>query len=104
MNVELFKKEFVSRYMASGREKFYKNILIASLNKLVAINNGTYKGVPPHLELLDCYDQLIILYRREGEEIYLEIAKTFRRAAHKVYRIMLKKKMSQPNPRFLNVV
>jgi hypothetical protein len=68
------------------------------------VEKGDYKGILPHIELLDYYEQLIILYRREGEEIYLKVAKTFRKAAHKVYRIMLKKKMSPVNSKFLNVV
>lgn len=104
MNVELFKKEFLPRFKNSGEDKFYKSLLLISLNKLVMVEKGDYKGILPHIELLDYYEQLIILYRREGEEIYLKVAKTFRKAAHKVYRIMLKKKMSPVNSKFLNVV
>ncbi len=104
MNVELFKKEFLPRFISSGEEKFYKSLLLISLNKLVMIEKGTYRGTLPHFELLDYYEQLIILYKREGEEIYLRVAKTFRRAAHKIYRIMLKKKMCPLNTKFLNVV
>jgi hypothetical protein len=104
MNVELFKKEFLPRFVSSGEEKFYKSLLLISLNKLVMIEKGTYKGILPNIELLEYYEQLIILYRREGDDIYLKIAKTFRKAAHKIYRVMLKKKMSPINPKFLNVV
>lgn len=104
MNVELFNKEFVPKYLSDGEIKFYRSLLVISLNKLVLISKGTYKGILPHLELLDYYNQLIILYRREGEEIHLQIARVFRRAAHKIYRIMLKKNMTTINNKFLNVV
>lgn len=104
MNAEILKKEFVPKYTLEGNNKFYRSLLIMSLNKLVLISQGSYKGILPHLELLEYHDQLIILYRREGEEVYLQAAKVFRRAAHKIYRIMLKKKMSQLNHKFLNVV
>lgn len=104
MNIELFKKEFLPRFVNSGEEKFYKSLLVINLNKLVMLEKGDYKGTLPHLELLDYHEQLIILYRKEGEEIYLRVAKTFRKAAHKIYRIMLKKKMTPINPKFLNVV
>lgn len=104
MNVELFKKEFLPRFINSGEDKFYKSLLLISLNKLVMIEKGIYRGTLPHLELLNYYEQLIILYRREGEDVYLKVAKTFRRAAHKIYRVMLKKNMCPVNTKFLNVV
>lgn len=104
MNAEIFKKEIITKYTLEGDNKFYKSLLIMSLNKLVLINQNSYKGILPHLELLTYHDQLVVLYRREGKEIYLQAAKIFRRAAHKIYRIMLKKKMSQFNHKFLNVV
>lgn len=104
MSTETLKKEFISKYLADGNDKFYRFLLILALNKLVLMSKGTYKGPLPNLELLDWHDQSIILYRREGEEVYLQVAKIFRRAAHKIYRIMLKKQMSERDPRFLNVI
>lgn len=104
MKSEIIKKEFIPKYTSDGDDKFYKSLLIMSLNKLVLMSKGSYKGILPNIELLEYHDQLIILYRREGEDIYLRLAKIFRRAAHKIYRIMLKKQMSQKNPKFLNVV
>ncbi len=104
MSVEAIKKEFVPKYLAAGEHKFYRLLLLYALNKLIYIEKGSFKGKSPELEFLDVYDQFIILYRREGEEVYLDLARVFRKAAHKVYRVMIKKKMTEKNERFLNLV
>ena len=104
MSAEALKKEFVPKYQAVGESKFYRFLLLYALNKLVYIEKGTYKGTSPELELLSYYDQFIVLYRREGEAVYLDLSRVFRRASHKVYRAMLKKNMIEKNPRFLNLV
>ena len=104
MSVELLKKEFVPKYMAAGEPKFYRFLLFYALNKMVLIEQGFDKGVAPDVAFLDCYDQFIILYRREGEEHYLSIARAFRRAAHKIHRVMLRKNLATHNPRFLSLV
>lgn len=75
-----------------------------ALNKLVLINKGTHIELTPDLEFLDYHNRFIILYRREGEEVYLRVARIFRKAAHRIYRIMLKKDMTAPNAKFLNLV
>ena len=104
MNSERLKKEFVSKYKKDGADKFYKFLMFYAVNKLMAINEGKYNGKSPELEFMDYYERLIILYRVEGEAIYFDLAKLFRKAAHKIYRIMLKKDMTSPNVRFLNLV
>lgn len=104
MTADVLKQEFVPKYLANGEPKFYRFLLTYALNKLVLIEKGTYKGQLPDLEFLDYYDRFIILYRREGDEIYLQIAKVLRKAAHKIYRIMLKKNMTTTNVKFLNLV
>jgi hypothetical protein len=104
MNIDGLKQEYVPKYIANGEQKFYRSLLFLAMNKLVLMNKGAYKGSPPHLEFMDYHDLFIILYRREGEEVYLMIAKTLRKVAHKVYRIMLKKNMTNANNRFLNLV
>lgn len=101
---EVLKKEFIPKYLAAGEQKFYNFLLIYALNKLVLVENGTYKGVTPELQFLDCHDRFMILHRREGEDVYLELARIFRKAAHRIYRIMLKKKMTDFNPKFLHSV
>ena len=104
MSVEALKQTYVPKYLAAGDEKFYRFLLFYALNKLIAIKNESYKGLSPELEFLGYYEQFIILYRREGEEVYLDLGRVFRRAAHKVYRLMLKKKMIEKNSKFLNLV
>lgn len=104
MSVEALKREFVPKYLAAGELKFYRFLLFYALNKMVYIEKGVYKGKSPEIDFLDYYDQFIILYRREGEEVYLDLARVFRRAAHKIYRVMLKKNLTERNPRFLNLV
>lgn len=104
MSIDGLKQEYVPKYMANGDQKFYRFLLLLALNKLVLIDKGMYKGTPPNLEYLDYHDLFIILYRREGDEVYLRIAKMLRKAAHKIYRIMLKKGMTAPNAKFLSLV
>lgn len=103
MSAEGLKKGFVPRYLAAGELRFYRFLLVYALNKLIRIEKDSFKGRSPELEFLDIYDEFIILYRREGEEIYLDLARVFRKAAHKVYRVMLKKNMTEKNSRFLNL-
>ena|SRR5271170_2786168 len=105
MSAELLKEKFVPKYIEAGEpNKFYRFLLFYALNKMVLIEQGFLKEGSPDVAFLDCYDQFIILYRREGEEHYLEIARAFRRAAHKIYRVLLKKNLTTYNPRFLNLV
>jgi hypothetical protein len=104
MSVNGLKDDFVPRFISNGEDKFYRSLLYLALNKLVLINRCMYKGSPPHLEYLDYYDSFIILHRREGDEVYLRIAKILRKASHRIYRIMLKKKMTSFSTKFLNLV
>ena len=101
---DALKKYFLPKYVSEGDSKFYKFLLFYSVDKLMALEKKEYKGLSPNLELLEYHDQFIILYRREGNEIYLDIAKIFRKAAHKIYRIMLKKKLTPRNDKFLNLL
>lgn len=104
MSTDVLKKAFIPQFLAAGEQKFYRSLLFYGLKKMILINKGEYKGVTPDVAFLDYHDRLIILYRREGEEAYLQVAKLFRRAAHKLYRIMLKKQMTAVNVKFLNLV
>jgi hypothetical protein len=103
-DAEILKSQFVSKYKELGAYKFYRFLMVYSLNKLVLIEKDEYKGILPNLEFIEYHDKFIILYRREGDETYLEIAKLFRKIAHKVYRIMLKKNMTPPSKKFLTLV
>jgi hypothetical protein len=99
------KEQFFPKYLSNGKDKFYRFLLFCQLTKLVLMKNNSYKGVSPELEYLEYYEKFIFLYRREGDEVYLEIANLFRKAAHRIYRIMLKQKMlNSYNVKFLNLV
>jgi len=106
------KKLFVTKFSSFGNEKFYKFLLNYAVNRIIS-NEELKKtnpqesapaGLSPEAELMDYHDRFLILYRREHESVYLEIAKLFRKAAHKIYRIMLKKDMAKRDSRFLNLV
>jgi hypothetical protein len=104
MVVDTLKKEFVPKYLSGGEEKFYNFLLFYSVNKLMKMQKKEYSGISPNLELLEYYNQFIILYRREGNDLYLQMAKVFRKAAHKIYRLMLKRNLTPKNIKFLNLV
>jgi len=104
MNLDLLKKEFLPRYLAVGEQEFYKFLLVFAMTRLVAIEKGDYKGSTPDLEFLQYYEGFIILYRREGDENYINAARLFRKAAHKINRLMLKKNMTVKSPKFLTLV
>lgn len=105
MSVELLKREFVPKYLEIGEpNRFYRYLLFYAINKMVLIERGFVKGISPDVAFLECHDRFIILYRREGEEHYLHMARAFRKAAHKIYRALLKKKLVSYNTRFLNLV
>src|SRR5689334_14870938 len=60
----------------------------------------------PDLEILNLADAFFALHRRTGDENYFTIAKVLRRAAHVIYReLMRQNKDKKPNfQRFLNVI
>ena len=104
MKADTLKKEFIPKYLSVGSDKFYRFLLAYAVNKMVYIQKGEYKGISPDLELLDYHDQFIILFRRENDDAYLDISKLFRKAAHHVYRALLKKGLTDTNNKFLNLV
>lgn len=103
------KKLFLTKFSNFGSEKFYKFLLNYGVNKIITFaelkkNKSEQGNISPELELLDYHDKFVILFRRENDNSYLEMAKLFRKAAHKIYVIMLKKDMIVKNNRFLNLV
>lgn len=104
MSDDILKTQFLPKYLSVGEEKFYRFLLFYAVNKMVAIHNKSYKGITPDLEFLEYYTRFLSLYRREGDENFLNIAKIFRKTAHKIYRLMLKKNMTSLNYKFLNLV
>ena len=104
MSNEALKRDFIPKFVAIGNARFYSYLLTYAINKMVSIEKKTYTGVSPEIEFMDLHDQLIVLYRREGEQVCLDLAKVFRKAGHKIYRSLLKNGFINYNPRFLNLV
>ena len=98
---ESTKKLFVNKYLSIGEDKFYAFLLNYSNNK---INESDTEGGNPALELIEYYTTFLKLYRKEGDTIYLDLAKLFRKAAHKIYRTALKKGLVNRNLKFLNLI
>jgi hypothetical protein len=103
MSTELLKKEFVPKYTAGDESKFYRFLLSYATKKLQLSQTITLK-MTPEVELLEYYNQFLFLYRREGDEDYLKMARLFRKASHKIYRVMLKHGLTSYNINFLNAV
>lgn len=104
---DILKKEFVEKYKAVGEQKFYDFILTFGIDKLFKIQSGQLKGTSPEIELMEYYNKFLSFYRvGKGKECNecLELAKIFRRAAHKIYRVGLKKGMLEQNNTFLSLV
>ncbi|CAB4197052.1 hypothetical protein UFOVP1290_572 [uncultured Caudovirales phage] len=104
MGDDVLKTEFILKYKHDGEHAFYRFLLTYALNKLILIENETYRGISPNLEFLEYSERLIFLYRKEGDDICLQVSRLFRKAAHKIYRVMLKKNMTDINSKFLNLV
>lgn len=101
------KKIFIDKFSSFGDEKFYQFLLNYAIGKIA---DGNFKKKynksenSPEKELLSYYDKFLFLYRNENNIIYLDIAKLFRRAANKIYRILLKKKVIKKSNIFFNLV
>jgi len=81
-----------------GVEGVYRHVVAIGIINSVNIRN-------PEIEILDMADAFFSLYRRTGENIHFEIARTLRKAAHKIYREFLRiNSNKEVNMRFLNVV
>lgn len=98
------KLNFLDKFYAVGSEKFYNFLLTYSIDKLRKMQDHEYDGISPETELLDYYEKILSVYRSGIDEDHLELAKIFRKAAHKIYRIGLKQKLIKKNKRFLNLV
>lgn len=104
MSNESLKSTFIPKYVSIGEDKFYRLLLAHAVSKLANLKNKTHKGKTPDLEFLECHDQFLALYRRENDKVCFEIAKCFRRAAHRIYRLMLRQQLTPRNSKFLNLV
>jgi hypothetical protein len=103
-NNKTVKNDFVEKYQAVGELRFHKFLLSYAVNKLIKIEAGDIKSGSPELEFLTYSEKFLQLYRRENEEVFLEMSSVFRRTAHQIYWMMLKKGLTERNSKFLNLV
>lgn len=104
MNNDALKKEYVDKYLSVDQQKFYRFLLCRAINKLIKIRHDEYRGISPEIEFLELSEKFMILYRRDDQEMYLDMSRLFRKAAHKIYRLMIKQEMTERNAKFLNLV
>ena len=95
------KKIFLDKYAQSNKDQFYNFLVSYATQRL---NKGELQKPTPENELMTYYDKFLSLYRKENNIQFLEIAKTFRRAAHKTYYIMLEIGLTEKSQKFLNLV
>lgn len=96
------KQLFIQRFETAGPEEFY--IFLIRYAETRVVENTVSKGTSPEIELLNYSNQFLQIYKRENKEIYRDISHAFKRAAHKAYRLMLKKNLIKKNNKFLNLV
>ena len=102
MNDVAVRKEFLDKFLSYGEDKFYKFIIVYGLEKVILMKDKKYDGISPDLELLGFYEKFLIFYRRDQDADLLVIARSFRRAAHKIRRIMVKQGLpTKQNNKFL---
>lgn len=103
-NIQRFKSLFINKYNIIGDKAFYNYLLSYCSKKIVLIEKDEYKGILPHLEMLECYEKSLILFRRDGDQSLFNLAKIFRKVAHKIYRIMMVRSIVSYNNNFLTDV
>ena len=101
MENKVLTPDYMGKYRILGRERFFNFIVVFGIDKLAKLKNKEYDGVLPHIEFMDHYENILTAYRRGAGEEYLELAKTFRKAAHKIYRVGLQQKIIRKSNKFL---
>lgn len=93
----------VKEFLTNGESKLYNNLLSQSVKQIILLINEGRKTYPDKT-LLAMSNKFLNQYRASGDDSYLKISKILRRAAHKIYRVLLKKKLVGKNNDFLNLV
>lgn len=92
------KKSILTLYKSIGNNKLYK----------VLISTGIYEIANGSIDIddkyLDFYKSHLALYRRGEDEDNLSISKIYRRAAHKLNRILIKIGKKPKSAKFLRLV
>lgn len=80
-----------------GERGLYEKAVGAGMAE--AATNSNYD-----VEILHLSESFLTLYRRTGNEDYAAVSRVLRRAAHAVYRQLVKKGAKNNDPRFLTLV
>lgn len=101
-----FKSIFYDKYKKIGELQFYNYLLNYCLTKINSIEKLKYKGIYPHIEMMKYHDMAMKIFRKEknNDSNFIRLAKIFRKVAHKIYRVMLKKDLIETNYLFLTEV
>lgn len=95
----------VKEFLTNGESKLYNSLLSQSVKQIILLMNEDKKNkIYPDKMLLTMSNKFLKQYRISGDESYLKISKILRRAAHKIYRVLLKKHLVAKNNDFLNLV
>jgi hypothetical protein len=104
MSADAIKSNYVEKYNAVGERQFYKFLLSYAVERMVKAKNGEKGSVSPEVEFLERAEKFLHFYRQDNQDIYLNISRIFRKAAHKIYRLCLKNGTIKRNNKFLNLV
>lgn len=92
------KTTYLHTLRKQGEEAVYRRAIGSCFVRLEDTNH-------PEIDLLDLSEAFLILYRRSGDIDYFTLSKAIRRAAHTVYRELLRMGHNDEiNARFLNMV
>lgn len=95
---EELKQEYVGILKRRGEHGLYKRAIGDFFIRTRDVQH-------PEIELLDISEGFFVLHRKTGEEAFLTIGRILRKAAHYLYRELLRNgHNSETNMRFLNLV
>jgi hypothetical protein len=97
------KELFVSKYSSVGDEAFF-DFLLHYGNSRIDLFRQNAADISPDTELMQFYFIFLDLYRGEDNDIYLDMAKQFRRAAHYIHWDMNSIGLPTNKDGFLNLV
>lgn len=92
---------FLEKFIIVGDHDFYIFLIEYGFQR---INSYQANELSPEKELMNLYFTFLDYYRAEENEYYFSIAKHCRRAAHAIYREMIRQEVVEYNPGFLNLV
>jgi hypothetical protein len=103
------KKEIIDRYLSllkiHGENGLYALLIYSGAVYNIKKIHGNISENLSEVDLLNLSDNFFILFRKNGDNNYFLLGKVFRRAAHVLYRYLLKKDKSKNiNPKFLNLI